>query len=243
MIDRDPHERSPPAQTASPIYSILTLRYHPKILPMTIILSGHRPQNADSRTKHRSRATRLYTVLMRDDRRKDLQTVSLRDLRAAVCDAGAGRAFRRGLRRRIPLLAKLLLVTSQLMVVLGFGSIFGFDLLLRLFDIELQPTYRIYSFRWWADELVKACILLGVPLLLISTPAYYALRNRVSLRASTAIELGFCGGCGYALRGLVPEQDGCVVCPECQAAWRISHGYAESVDVPHCSAARASCTV
>ncbi len=187
---------------------------------MIIILGNHMPWRTDSATVYRSRMPLLYTVWMSDDRGKHLQTVPLRDLRLTLRDAGAGRAFQRGLRRRTPLLAKVLLVTSLLMVVLGFGSVFGFDLLRKLFDIELQPTYRIYSFRWWADELVKACILLGVPLLLISTMAYYALRNRVSLRAPAATELGFCGGCGYPLKGLVPEQDGCVVCPECQAAWR-----------------------
>lgn len=28
-----------------------------------------------------------------------------------------------------------------------------------------------------------------------------------------------CTGCGYALGGAVAESDGCVVCPECGAAW------------------------
>ena len=30
-----------------------------------------------------------------------------------------------------------------------------------------------------------------------------------------------CPGCGYSLRGLKPEGDGCTVCPECSAAWRL----------------------
>ncbi|GJM20042.1 MAG: hypothetical protein DHS20C14_22550 [Phycisphaeraceae bacterium] len=33
---------------------------------------------------------------------------------------------------------------------------------------------------------------------------------------------GRCAGCGYDLRGLDPEPEGCVVCPECRAAWRSS---------------------
>jgi hypothetical protein len=30
-----------------------------------------------------------------------------------------------------------------------------------------------------------------------------------------------CGACGHSLRGLNEEHDGCIVCPECGAAWRI----------------------
>jgi hypothetical protein len=31
-----------------------------------------------------------------------------------------------------------------------------------------------------------------------------------------------CVCCAYNLHGLVPEADGCVVCPECGAAWRVA---------------------
>ncbi len=34
------------------------------------------------------------------------------------------------------------------------------------------------------------------------------------------IVAGHCASCGFALAGLVTEDDGCVVCPECGAAWR-----------------------
>ncbi len=30
-----------------------------------------------------------------------------------------------------------------------------------------------------------------------------------------------CPSCGHTLTGLTPEDDGCVVCPECGAAWRM----------------------
>ena len=33
--------------------------------------------------------------------------------------------------------------------------------------------------------------------------------------------LGRCGLCGYTLRGLQEEDDGCTICPECGAAWRL----------------------
>ena len=35
-----------------------------------------------------------------------------------------------------------------------------------------------------------------------------------------ALADGVCPGCRYPLEGLAPEADGCVVCPECGAAWR-----------------------
>lgn len=34
------------------------------------------------------------------------------------------------------------------------------------------------------------------------------------------LELGRCAQCAYRLSDLKPEADGCVVCPECGAAWR-----------------------
>lgn len=32
---------------------------------------------------------------------------------------------------------------------------------------------------------------------------------------------GYCASCGYSLAGLDPEADRCIVCPECQSAWRV----------------------
>lgn len=38
------------------------------------------------------------------------------------------------------------------------------------------------------------------------------------------INVGECPACCYSLSGLVVEQDGCVVCPECAGAWRLGDG-------------------
>ncbi len=32
---------------------------------------------------------------------------------------------------------------------------------------------------------------------------------------------GFCPNCRYGLQSLRPEEDGCTICPECGAAWRV----------------------
>ena len=34
------------------------------------------------------------------------------------------------------------------------------------------------------------------------------------------IRAGRCPACAYPLAGLAPQADGCIVCPECGAAWR-----------------------
>lgn len=44
--------------------------------------------------------------------------------------------------------------------------------------------------------------------------------NRALLDA--LVREGYCPGCGYHLRELPVEADGCTVCPECGAAWKLS---------------------
>lgn len=39
--------------------------------------------------------------------------------------------------------------------------------------------------------------------------------------ATTYLWANLCGSCGYDLAAVEPEADGCRVCPECGAAWRI----------------------
>lgn len=34
------------------------------------------------------------------------------------------------------------------------------------------------------------------------------------------LRIGRCPQCAYALQGLTTEDDGCIICPECAAAWR-----------------------
>jgi len=48
------------------------------------------------------------------------------------------------------------------------------------------------------------------------------LRTRKPALLSAAKRFGYCGQCGYGLRDVAgAEDDGCVVCPECGAAWRV----------------------
>ena len=64
---------------------------------------------------------------------------------------------------------------------------------------------------------------------LFSTLIYYVLwylflgwirRYRFHRTASIYLQRGCCPSCGYTLKGLNPEADSCVLCPECNAAWK-----------------------
>lgn len=45
-------------------------------------------------------------------------------------------------------------------------------------------------------------------------------RTHGGLLSATAASAGLCGSCGYSLGSLSAQPDGCLVCPECGAAWR-----------------------
>ena len=44
------------------------------------------------------------------------------------------------------------------------------------------------------------------------------------IEARTAGAVPVCAACGYEMTGLAPQGEGCVVCPECGAAWRFEKG-------------------
>jgi hypothetical protein len=63
----------------------------------------------------------------------------------------------------------------------------------------------------------------GIAGLLIAFKIIMTLERRllVPRLAFKLRSLGFCASCGYDLRSLTPAPDGCTVCPECGAAWRL----------------------
>lgn len=62
--------------------------------------------------------------------------------------------------------------------------------------------------------MLPACLLIG-PLVLRPMNVMY-----VRWRARAIVAIGRCPSCGYELSQLPIEADGCVICPECGAAWR-----------------------
>jgi len=75
--------------------------------------------------------------------------------------------------------------------------------------------------------------LVGLPALVLFTLAPRTVKV-ITLRWQCAflINVGRCPSCGYELRALPPADDGCTVCPECGAAWRLPEEHpAEPGDV------------
>jgi hypothetical protein len=71
--------------------------------------------------------------------------------------------------------------------------------------------------RW----VLSASVVIGVVALML----WHQRRVRRAIVPTlrlTLISEGRCASCGYDLGGSLPQEDGCTVCPECDAAWRIS---------------------
>lgn len=58
----------------------------------------------------------------------------------------------------------------------------------------------------------------GIPMALVSIR--YGWRS-VRHARDAMLRHGLCPGCAHGIEGIPPQQDGCVVCPECGAAWRV----------------------
>lgn len=67
-------------------------------------------------------------------------------------------------------------------------------------------------------ELAAVAVVLTVPMLVARLTYRRGTQRLPSMVAQLAAHC-HCGNCGYDLRALAREADGCVVCPECGAAW------------------------
>lgn len=87
---------------------------------------------------------------------------------------------------------------------------------------------------WFAQSLLAASAVSGAALALtvpiaavvacgfLRITLVYHARLRLWHRAfPRALAEGWCPACSHSLTGLIPESDGCRVCPECGAAWRL----------------------
>lgn len=62
-------------------------------------------------------------------------------------------------------------------------------------------------------------IILWIQYVLIRNRGYFTSDPRAVV--PSLLERGLCAQCGYSLRDATEEPDGCTVCPECGAAWRL----------------------
>lgn len=70
----------------------------------------------------------------------------------------------------------------------------------------------------WVPGIVVGVIILVVASVRSSRSA----GRRAAAAADLFLREGRCAGCAYVLDGVAPASDGCVVCPECGAAWKRS---------------------
>jgi hypothetical protein len=73
-----------------------------------------------------------------------------------------------------------------------------------------------------APLLVRVALLYGVAIVLGVTGVAYLRRSFFLKRfAGRLLRAGLCVCCDYHLAAVPPEPDGCRVCPECGAAWKL----------------------
>jgi hypothetical protein len=93
--------------------------------------------------------------------------------------------------------------------VLGWGLSVGFVQLFTSLNGSLLGNFLI--------PIISAII--------VSTIVWFCTLTWVRHRAFPKIagiylQYGSCAGCGYSLNDLPVEEDHCIVCPECNAAWK-----------------------
>ena len=73
-----------------------------------------------------------------------------------------------------------------------------------------------------SSMLISQCIA-GAAAAIVTAVVIWAVGSRTFARAAAShcLRERICPSCGYRLDGLTPESDGCTVCPECAAAWRV----------------------
>lgn len=92
---------------------------------------------------------------------------------------------------------------------------------------SLQIGLIVFNF-CWVLLLVPAVgpwlVLLGVIFSGVVLMPLMLIRRGSTAVLECLILIGVCPQCGYDLGSLRPEADGCTVCPECGAAWRLGDG-------------------
>lgn len=78
---------------------------------------------------------------------------------------------------------------------------------------HLRPTWPA-AWSW-----LPGVVLLG---LLIYAGSLAMRVREIAMQERIATRRGVCAACGYSLREIDAEEDGCRVCPECGGCWRLS---------------------
>jgi len=151
----------------------------------------------------------------RDDRGRPIERLSVRELKRTAERKSDPRAV---LARRIrdAVRAEARRQTPGRFFA-GLGIIIGLNVVTSVMLMAFPGIFWIRPIVFWG---------------LIAAFVFY-MRWYISVVAAknisvSAVAEGVCGSCTYTLKDIVAEPDGCVVCPECGAAWR-----AERIVRPH----------
>lgn len=108
-------------------------------------------------------------------------------------------------------------LTREMAIAVPFAGVL---LLAVSFTVLARPWVLAFIAQLFGVMLVALGIVCVVSLALVGRvkPERYGaiFEHRDGLRR--------CRACAFSLEGLAPEGDGCVVCPECGAAWRLPSG-------------------
>ncbi len=74
---------------------------------------------------------------------------------------------------------------------------------------------------WQRALLFCSGMVLAAYVGMLLGPGKRARQRQIPTITHWALRRGLCPGCGQSLAGLSEEADGCVVCPECSAAWSL----------------------
>jgi hypothetical protein len=123
---------------------------------------------------------------------------------------------------------------------------------MRRFNVALLSTFLILGgFVVAATVFNVSALWFVLPIVGLPLGLYTSRVGRllcVYLDSVVVLSAGHCASCGYELAQLPPEDDGCTVCPECGAAWRLTicpecgHGFEDVLPdaCPECEWRRAS---
>lgn len=95
------------------------------------------------------------------------------------------------------------------------AACYGALSLLPMIPSRLDPMFALRYVRWTGMAYLVVFTFLPV------VPLAYVL-TAVRRRPEAMLRYHVCACCGYDLRGAVPEDDGCSVCPECGSAYNLS---------------------
>lgn len=111
-------------------------------------------------------------------------------------------------------------------LVLGYAALMGFGKVAHFAAIWLLPQYFGQGNRTTEELLIRIALSVGFYLALsviiwvsIHASFHWLLIPEIS---RAMLRRGKCASCNYPLAGLDSAPDGCTVCPECGAAWKLN---------------------